>query len=215
MVRVPSLVISLAVVACTCGTGRANDDSDIRATVKSYLESTMIKCDADTAKKQTVRSDDSDAIIDAMVAIASGRLKLNKAMVGRFGEGPAKTLKGAKSTEEMMALLSHDLDSTDVKIDTDEAIISRKSSAAGPYSLHLKKKNGGWKIDLSLIPNFDETKRQSPMLHAVGKVMADLAVEVDADKYKTIEEVNTAMKQRMSAAYQSQQVPHPGAEPGK
>ncbi|MDB5304856.1 MAG: hypothetical protein JWM97_2405 [Phycisphaerales bacterium] len=218
-------LVGLAVLVCFAGSVRAGDESEIKQTAKSFAQA-MSKGDADGARKYMVRTDDTDAMIDALTPVVAGRLKLDKALTSKFGEEGIKGVSGGIGMNQAMTQYADHVDDADVKIDGNRATVSRKpdadnkpaaAAAARDNALHMKKVDGDWKVDMTSLQNLQKLKQQIPMMQAMGKVMTDLADEVDGGKYKTVAEVNVAMKQKMLATFQgmARQGGRPGAAPAK
>jgi ketosteroid isomerase-like protein len=216
---------AFAVLACFSGLVRAGDESDIKATAKSFAEA-LSKGDADAAKQQMVRTDDTDSMIDAITPVIAGRLKLDKALVDKFGKDAVKGVSGGIGMNQAMTQYADHVEDADVKIDGDTATVSRKPDAdkkpapggqSRDSSLHMKKVDGNWKVDLTSVQDIQKTKERIPMMQAMGKVFTELADEVDGGKYKTVAEVNGAMRQKMVATFGGggRQGGRPGATPVK
>jgi hypothetical protein len=208
-----------AMLACFTGSVRADDQADIKQSAKTFAQA-LAKGDADGAKNEMVRTDDTDSMIDAITPIVAGRLKLDKALIAKFGEDGAKKVAGGVGVNQSMADWAHHVDDADVKVDGNSATVLRKQDPNAPAaaqgrdnSLHMKKVDGKWKVDLSAAPNIEKTKQAIPMMQAMGKVMSDTADDVDAGKYKTPVEVSAAMKEKMVAAARA--VGRPAARPAK
>jgi hypothetical protein len=117
--------------------------------------------------------------------MVSGRKKLREAATAKFGEEQGKTVAG--NSAEMSSFFKN-LDNADENINGDNATVIPKGSS---QPIALKKVNGEWKVDASTMA------KGSSLFEKMAKAANETADEINAGKYKSAAEANSAFSDKM------------------
>jgi hypothetical protein len=163
--------------------------------------------DVNTAKAACLGTDRQKRWVEAMSSMVNGLLNFDKAMIARFGNAAGGThadvvnaLNGL-TMEPEQAIQNATVEPNDdgtVELRAVSPIYAQRMVIAS----RVKKVDGVWKVDLPRIlaehPDL-AARNDSPdldQLAQVGDAMRQLAVEIKAGRYKTVEEATTAADQR-------------------
>ena len=190
-----------AVVACAlcalmaaAGGCNKNDLSTPKGAAKSFAKA-LENGDAESAKAASTGGDPK--AIESMAKTFGAMKKLQDAAVAKFGE-EGKSVAGGPGGGKggNMAEMSKKVDEATEQITGDTATLTTKD---GGEPLKLKKVSGDWKVDVTQMGG-DMAKEGQPMMDAMAKAAGETADEINAGKYKTAKEAQTALGGKMMAA---------------
>jgi len=84
----------------------------------------------------------------------------------------------------------------EIKVDGDSAVMIDKNKPDEKDPLKFKKVDGKWKVDLSTLK--DEATKGAPP--GFVKNLNDMADDINADKYKTVQDAAQAFQAKMTGA---------------
>ncbi len=195
--RRPLIIASVAAAALMLvATARAADPdlSTPKAAIKS-LQDAVAAQDGDAANQTLYAADQVDkdlarAFADLLVA---GR-KLNDATRDKFGAtGPAAGA-GAAAGEALAGL-----DKAQITINGDTATLT--PAGASPRPIHLKRaKDGKWQLVVRDFANAadPDLPAQTAVLKKVGQVFADIAAQIESDKFSGPQDAEAAIQSRLA-----------------
>src|SRR5450432_2943907 len=184
--------IALLVLICAAPSLAQVDTSTPKAAVKS-LYAAVQRADAAAIRQLlVVQTDPGQQLIGAYAdMILAGR---------RLGDVVQHKFPGASSAFSQGTFLPEDaarIDAADVSIDGDLAKVKFPDH---PPPITLQRSGGGWRI---VVEESDDTPKhradQLALLHSMTDALNKSADEIDADKYPTVEEAESAVKDRMGA----------------
>jgi hypothetical protein len=173
-----------------------DDLSSVRATLRTFAAA-MERGDVAGVKLVSISDPKSDKLLDAMVPTVGSMKRLNDAAVKRFGEaGKSIASDKAKGME-----FAKSVDDANIVIQGDTATATMKDSKE---PAKLKRINGEWKLDFVSAMG-PETKNQNiekiaPMFTGMTKAANEGAADIEAGKYKTVEEANQAIGMKLMTA---------------
>jgi hypothetical protein len=164
--------------------------------------------DVNTAKAAALGTDRQKRWALATASMVNGLLSFDKAMAARFGNAAGGThadmvnaLNGL-TIEPEEAIQNATVDANDQDGTAELQAVSPIYAQRMAIASRVKKVDGVWNVDLPRI--FAEhpdlaARNDSPdlaQLYQVGDAMRQLAVEIKAGRYKTVEEATTAADER-------------------
>ena len=163
--------------------------------------------DVDAAKAAGMTDAQNVQLIEALADMGGNVSKLRDAVNKKFGEGSADQLTGGRKPLDM----SKQLDDAQVKEDGDTATLTDPKQPTN--SMTLKKVGNDWHVDLASNPQAGQMIQQIPFLKALSSSFGEVATEVAADKYKTVDEAKQAMQAKIMGAMASMRRPTPATAP--
>jgi predicted nucleic acid-binding Zn-ribbon protein len=175
--------------------------ADVKKTLSDVADAVM-KGDTDTVKAHINATPIQQPTVDVVLSTIAGYQKFNTAMTGKFGPTAMDSLIGGfgmkmqipKPEQMQQAIAAIAVQSTG----PDSVAVAMPGQ---PQTLPLKKIDGMWKFDLTML----EPKYQM-MLPTVGvqlkpavQFINTIAADVEAGKYKSVDEVKAALQQGMAA----------------
>jgi hypothetical protein len=145
--------------------------------------------DVETARSLST-GDAGPQMLESLAKLASATDQLQKALKARFGE-PATKLEIFTESPDAQDELNRSTET----ITGDAADIRLSSTDNNPST--LKRVNGQWKFDVS---KFKAQASIAPQLQKMAKAWRDLAAEVSAGTYATLDDFNKAYAARTAAA---------------
>ena len=157
--------------------------------------------DVKAARELTVGEEKHYKMLDLLVPMVGGFKKLEASAVKKWGEDGKKLLandQGGGSFDIGGELKNA---KEEIASDGNSATITPEKKEGKPNEpVKLKKVEGKWKIDLASMPSEGmDDPNAAKVIGAMGGVAKDLAAEIDADKYKTVEEAKKAFGEKMLA----------------
>jgi len=193
-----SFAVSCHALLCGCGgssSGGSTDLSTPKAAVKTVADA-LRRGDAAALKNATINGD--PAFIDMMASMMSSTKTLTDAAVAKFGDA-GKTISNSKMPD-----FDKSLDNADVKEEGDTATVTPKDGNGEPVK--LKKVDGQWKMDFAQAPHMPskaEMDQMGPMFNSMVDANKTTAADINAGKYKSVEEARQGLSQKMMAAMMS------------
>jgi hypothetical protein len=178
-----------------CGTSDSTDNYSTPRKAATMLAQAVQQGDAAGIKAASVGGDPQ--VIDALAASMSAHKALADAATAKFGPDA----KGFDNDAGAMSDFAQRLNDAQVTINGETAVITINGSST-PW-LTLKKIDGDWKADLSQLPGLgpsNESPAMAAMMQKMAAVTRDLAAEVAAGKYPTIDAAREARMQKIKAA---------------
>lgn len=200
---------AVSVVLLAGSAARAEGDySSPKAAAKSFVTA-IAAGDSAGAKEAIVPNEKHGPIIEALAKLTGVQKKLGDAAVKAFGEA-GKELSGNVEGKDPVKLL----DSAEIKEDGDTATLTGKDD---PEPLMLRKIDGKWKVDLAAMPNATDMESSLPMLTNMAELMAATTTEIEAGKYKSVEEAKQAISMKLLSKMTANQGPvtAPTSGPGQ
>jgi hypothetical protein len=162
--------------------------------------------DLDTVKASSIGDADDYKLMQSVTSAMAAVHQLHQAAVTKFGAEEAKKLATGETDN---ANVAQQVEASDEKVDADSATILEKGKPES-NTVHLKRVNGDWRVDLTDFPQKQEMRQIVPMLDAMRIVMAQSAADVLAGHYKNVDEAALSVRQRrdtLMAAVAKQQIP--------
>jgi hypothetical protein len=162
------------------------------------LAQAMQQGDAAGIKAASVGGDPQ--VIDALAASMAAHRALADAATAKFGAAA----KGFDDDSGTIRDFAQRLDEAEVSINGDTAAIT-VTGASTPW-LTLKKVDGNWKADFSQLPGFGQSNESAAMaatMQKTAEITREMAIEVSAGKYATIDQAREARMQKIKAAIQN------------
>lgn len=195
--RGPARVAAVAVVvAWALGAAAGcnkNDLSTPKSAAKSFAKA-MEAGDAEAAKAASTGGDPK--MIESMAKVAGNMKKLKEAAVSKFGEEGKSIGGGPGGKGDGLSEMVKQVDESTEQITGDTATLTPKG---GGEVLKMKKVNGDWKMDVSQLGG-GMAQLGAGMFDAMAKAAAETTDEINAGKYKTAKEAQTALGMKMVGA---------------
>jgi hypothetical protein len=188
-------VVALLILSGCGGSDSTSGNSTPKKTALALAQA-LEQGDAGGIKAASVGGDPQT--IDALAALMSAHRTLADAATAKFG--PAA--KGFDNDTGSMGDFAKRLADAQVNISGDTASITITGSA----DLKFKKVDGQWKADFSQMPGFGQSAESAAMVASMQKVAGvtrELAAEISAGEYPTIQAAGEARMQKIRAAIQN------------
>lgn len=131
-----------------------------------------------------VAGDQDGQIIDALAAMVGGMRKAADAAATRWGDA-GREVWGSPSAD-----LQKSFAEATEKIDGDTATVIARGEKD---PMRLRKVDGGWKIDMSALPNRAEVVRSLPMFQAMASAASHAADEIARGRFANPDEARQAL----------------------
>ena len=173
----------------TAPTTQETDSTTPRGTLTLLNRATANGDTASVRKLMNASTTQESRIADALVMRTDAFTKFRQAAVKSFGAEAASKLTG---TEEETAAAEKAIQSADVKIDNDKAIVQMENQP-----VNLVKVEGMWKLSLAglaagMAPA--DVDKMLEQMKTLASVMVQTSDEVSQGKYKSPDEVNDAVR---------------------
>jgi hypothetical protein len=185
-IKATLLLACLAIVAAT-SLRAADEPKDVALAFAKAMQAGDSKAIHDISVGTPEQLKTIDALAEMMKAIG----KFKTACDAKFGADNVLS----KSMGQVPDLAA-EVTKSEFKVDGDSVTVIDKTNPDDKHPLKLKKADGKWKIDLASMGD-DATKGAPP---GVTKVFMEVADEIAASKYKTVEEAAAAIGAKMQAA---------------
>lgn len=193
------------------------DLSSPKATMRTYLVA-MNRGDVAAAKQAVIGNEAQLRAIDAAGEMIKSWNRLGDATAKRKefnvqgGQAEALQQLGISQQQRLEQELRR-LEESEVTIDGDRATVQGKAgSNAGPPAV-LRRQAGDWRVDLGAMPQGNEAERVAVLMLALSQVADEIAREIDAGQYKTIDEVRDAFGARTAEAIKPYLATAPTTQP--
>jgi hypothetical protein len=143
-----------------------------------------------------VEGADQREILEALFSFAPAAKRFSDALTARFGEAGQEALANLAGQSGMLDLSSFDMASADITVNGSIA----EAQLPGNQNLQLREVDGVWLIDMSEMldqPGMEAMVQMAPRLGAAFNQLAD---DVEAGKYNSLEEAFSAMMMTMMRA---------------
>jgi hypothetical protein len=150
--------------------------------------------DLDGVKAVSISDPMADKALPIMLPALGAMKKLQDAVVEKFGN------EGKSALGRVTLDLTKTINDAEVKESGDTATLISKDQQ---NPLSLKKVDGLWKVELSSLKlkvDDAEIAKQKPIMQAMAKGAEEITKDVKSGKYKTTEEVKTAVEAMTRAA---------------
>jgi hypothetical protein len=145
----------------------------------------------DVARARSLSTGDAGPqTLDALAKLASATDRLQKALKAKFGDAALKLEIFEESPD-----VEEELNRSTETITGDTAVIRVSPTDKNPSE--LKKVNGQWKFDIA---KFKASEPQIPELRKMASAWSDLAVDVTAGKFKTVDDFKKVFAEKTAAA---------------
>ncbi len=183
-------------------TTAAVDQTSPRGAVK-VLETAMLNGDADGIVGDVdAQSPDQSMVIRAFADSVSARSQLQQAVAAKF---PQKGSDMKMAQQQQMVMLMRMIDSMNVHENGNTAALEISGDPNSPH-FSVTKVGETWKIPFtSVFSGITNAKMQAKMIGVQTRTFKDLATDISAGKFATLEQLNGAAQQRMQAAMQEAQ----------
>jgi len=181
----------------------AIDPDSPQGAVQAFLDAAKAKEFGRLISYFHFESDADRQMMTSVLAVAPKFERLNDAMKAKFGQGMdgAGAQAGMGGVEGMNFSKLENLSASDFRF-TVEGDSAEASPPAGE-AMKLTKRDGKWLIDNPMAGAAVDPQQMAmvqAMMPAMGKVAEDLAAEVEAGKYPTLQAAMAAMQQKMMQA---------------
>lgn len=182
------------------------DLSSPKSAIKTFVQA-LANGDVEMAKAAAISNDSQGQMIELMAKMTGGMKKLTDAATAKFGEA------GEEITGQKMKMEDNlkQIDDAKIEVKGDEATIISQDQKS---PVTLKKVNGEWKVDIASMPNVDRIAEAAPMINAMANAASATTADINADKYKTVDEAKAAFRSKMMAAMMASMPQHPSTQPG-
>ncbi len=184
------LLAALMLIGCSDSDSSGKPDFSTPKKAAMTLAQALEAGDAAAIKSASVGADPQ--VIDALAASMSAHRALADAATAKFG--PAA--KGFDNDRGTLHDFAKRLADADITINGDTAAIT--INGATTPSLKLKKVDAEWKTDLSELQ-----PEMAPSMQKMAQITQQLATEISAGKYATIQAADEARMQKIKAALQT------------
>lgn len=191
--KLPTLAATLAAAAlcAICApAAHADDAADAKKSALAYMDAMIAN---DKAKmNENFKGTATEKQAGELMADLFGAYKgFEAACVKKFGPDAMKD----KGNDMDPKALRAELEKSEIAVDGDKATVKKDGQADG---MQLVKDGGTWKVS-SFTGNPMATGMMMGFLKPVETVMKEMTTEVEAGKYKSIDEVKAAGQQKMQA----------------
>jgi len=198
-------MIGIFIFGVAAVAARAADLSTPQAAAKEFSQA-VFNGDVEAAKAAAItNSPDEEKSLEMIVQLRGAQKKMVDAAVAKFGdEGKSLYQQGgrggggggnapapATSAEE----IAKRIDDADVKTEGDTATVTPKEGRP----THVKKAGSDWKVDMSQMEGLTRMAQNPQMVDTIQKMYVEFANDIDAGKYKSVDEARTAMREKMMA----------------
>jgi hypothetical protein len=182
---------------------------DLSTPEKALASFTKALDEGDAAKLDAVTTGDPKQRewIHAFGAQLAGFKALETALAKKYGPAYAATDAGKDIVEQIDDARDDDLraDLKKAKLAPakgDVAILTLDEAAPDDHQGRLVRTAGGWKVDLDSLAQY-AAAGDLPVLQAMGRAAGDLARDVGAGTFASIDEAAKAVEERLTAAAES------------
>lgn len=188
---------TLIVLSCSCLARAviptAIETSTPRLGAMAFVKAMEIN-DMEAFRAVTIGGEEEYKLFQPLVEMVGAAKKLEKAARDKFGKAGRIVVRNSPAVG-----LEVQIQESDVKVNGDTAIVSHKGQEdADP--LTLKKTSAGWKVDLTAIKNRQSMSAAAPSMRKMQQVLTESATDIRAGKFKTPEEAEQAVLERMQKA---------------
>src|SRR5258708_7517224 len=157
-ITIRAALTALLVTVCAAAFARADDVADIKASGRAFVTA-MHEGDIAEAKNHAFTDERTEKLLEVMVTMTKARAVITDAAVAKFGdEGKTIVAQG-----QSPAQLPHNYEDADIQVTGDTAIVTPKTGKPVKF-----KKDGGWKVDFTALPNKDQLDKAVPMITAMS-----------------------------------------------
>ncbi|HZZ44564.1 MAG TPA: hypothetical protein VFE58_16630 [Tepidisphaeraceae bacterium] len=160
------------------------------------------KGDTDSLKNFINAAPEQQPMIDTAASLISGSVKLQAAVVAKFGKAGEKAMSqgGMHMETPTPEMLKAELDKVQVMSTGPDSVVL--TMAGMTQAIPLKKIGDQWKLDLAgLVKSNPQVGVMLPMMTMMFKPMADgvnkIAADVESGKYATVAEVKAALQKTL------------------
>jgi hypothetical protein len=158
--------------------------------------------DVETAKSAAYGGGLEIEWVEAMAPAMSGMRQLTDAAHSKFG-AEADALVAGKQTLHMSTTL------TDAEIQMNGERATVIPTGGDGVKIPMKRINGNWKIDVGLLTRGDDITYVVKELRALAEIAPRMTKDVEAGKFKTVQEVRREITRSVSEAVFSSSSVHP------
>lgn len=200
MVRRISVVATLVVVMAglSAARGAEPDLSTPKAAALAFVQA-LANGDAAAAKAVATADDRGGQMVDAMAELVKAMKALKAAAVAKWpGEGQ-------NIVEEDIGenLLRHFRDErAQAKVEGETATFGTEDET---QPLKLRRLDGKWKVDLAAMGDQQDIAEALPLIRAMAKAAPQVAADITAGKYKSVDDARAALDARMTSAVEENQ----------
>ena len=188
-----TVAVCAAITFSVTMSSRAEADMSTPKKAAVSFAKAVMAGDADGYKAVSTGTDAEFALVKSLSDMAMAMKRLEDASTKKFGAD-------GKLPKEMAMDLVGDMETSDEKIDGDNATLVLKSKPDDKFPPTLKKEGDKWKVDLTNLSKDPQSAGMSTMIPAMVKVMNNVAKGAGDDKYKTAAELYTDLGTQMNAA---------------
>jgi hypothetical protein len=149
--------------------------------------------DLQVFKSVTIGGDDDYKLFEPLLNMVGAAKQLEKAARDKFGKAGVAVVRQSPAVG-----LEVQVQESDVRVNGDNAVLFHKGQEDDPIT--LRKGPVGWKVDLTAINNRQRMAAAAPGMRAMQKAFGELAQEIREGKYKSPQEAEKAVIQRMQQA---------------
>jgi hypothetical protein len=171
---------------CQRESGKVEQDLTTPRSAALIFTRALESGDADTAKNAVYGSGMELEWVEAMAAAMSGMRQLVAAAEKQFGPA-AYTLVAGRRTLRISGALAN----AEVQMNGDRATVI--PSGGEDTKLPMKRIEGNWKVDIGMLTRGEDIGGIVKQLRAVGATAPRLTKDVEAGKFKGVNEVQRAM----------------------
>ena len=151
----------------------------------------------------TIGGEEEFKLFEPLVKMVGSAKDLEKAAREKWGKGGRTVVRHSPAVG-----MEVQVQESDVKVDGDTAVVSRKGDD-DPDPLTLRKTNVGWKVDLTAIKDRKRMTDAAPSMKRMEKVFVDSAADIRGGKFRSADEAEKVILKRMQDAATVKNAPAP------
>jgi hypothetical protein len=145
----------------------------------------------------TLGAEQDRKLFEPLLRMVGAAKDLEKAARQKFGKSGRVVVRDSPAVG-----LEVQVQESTVTISGDSAVV-RHASDDGSEPLTLRKTSDGWKVDLTAIQHRQEMLGAAPSMQRLEKSLSDTAAEIRSGRFKSAEEAEQTLLQRMQQASQN------------
>lgn len=149
--------------------------------------------DLQAFKAVTIGGEEDYKLFEPLVNMVGAAKQLEKAAREKFGKAGRVVVRQSPAVG-----LEVQVQESDVRVNGDTATVFHKGQEDDP--LTVRKTAAGWKVDLTAIPNRQSMVAAAGVMRKMQQVLAESADDIRAGKFKTPEEAEKIIVERMQQA---------------
>jgi len=149
--------------------------------------------DMEAFRAVTIGGDEEYKLFQPLVDMVGAAKDLEKAAREKFGKAGRVVVRNSPAVG-----LEVQIQESQIKVNGDTAVLTQPGQQDDP--LTIRKTSAGWKVDLTAIKNRKKMSAAAGGMKRMQQALADSAADIRAGKFKSPEEAEQAVLDRMQKA---------------